>query len=65
MREASGRILALATPLCFTRSPRTRPGPAGQMRSRASGGALLTSAQLSTYYVGYHEDSTDLTTKIE
>jgi hypothetical protein len=27
MHEASGRILALATPLCFTRSPRTRPGP--------------------------------------
>ena len=31
MHEASGRILALATPLCFTRSPGTRPGPAGQM----------------------------------
>ena len=30
MHEASGRILASATPLCFTRSPRTRPGPADQ-----------------------------------
>src|SRR5260370_488391 len=31
MHEASGRILALATPLCFTRSPRTRPGRVDQM----------------------------------
>lgn len=31
MHEASGRILALATPLCFTRSPRARPGPVNQM----------------------------------
>jgi hypothetical protein len=29
MHEAPGRVLALATPLCFTRSP--RPGPVDQM----------------------------------
>ena len=31
MHEASGGVLALATPLCFTRSPGTRPGPVDQM----------------------------------
>ena len=34
MHEAPGRILPWAIPICFTRSPRTRPGPVESLSHR-------------------------------